>query len=201
MAPVVNIHITRGETFSLGYLVAETDLIYKQIIAMPSKAPVRLTITGHGMPEGWPFTIECVKAPAELNSAEDDYYSAKVIDADTIELNGVNAHCLRAFSGSGVAVFRTPSDLTGWSCKAQVRKKAGGELLYTWSSNPDDLPDSPATVDVAGSQFVLSVSDEEAALITTWKRGVYDFEATDPNGNTIKLTAISQVTIGDEVTE
>ena len=199
MAPEIDITITRGKTFEFGYLYADDELLYRPITAMPSKAPVRLTVAGHGIPDGWPVQVKCVKAPAELNSEEGTYHFAAAVDTDTIELNAVNAHCWKPFSGSGLVVLNKPVDLTGWHCRAQVRDKVGGAVLFSWHSDPAEAPDGLALVDVARSQFVLTMDAATAAALT-WKRGIYDAEAIAPGGEVYPLTAISQVSVKDEVT-
>lgn len=199
MAEQIDITITRGKTFEFGFLYADDELVYKPITAMPSTAPVRLTIEGHGIPDGWPVQVQCVKAPAELNSADGEDYLVKVIDVDTIELNSVNAHCWKAFSGSGLVVFPKPVDLTGWACRAQVRDKVGGTVLFSWHSDPLENPDGEAVVDVALSAFFLKVDAATAAGLE-WKRGKYDAEAIAPGGEVYPLTIISDVTVQDEVT-
>lgn len=200
MAEQIDLTITRGKTFEFGYLYADDELIYLPITAMPSKAPVRLTVVGHGIPDGWPVQIQCVKSPAELNTDDGSYHSIKVIDADTIELNSVNAHCWKAFSGSGLVVCSKPADLTGWHCRAQVRDKVGGTVLFKWDSDPLQNPGGQAVVDVALSAFFLKIDAATAAALP-WKKGVYDLEAVDPAGKVYPVTAISQVAIEDEVTE
>lgn len=199
MAEQIDIVITRGKTFEFGFLYADDELVYKPITAMPSAAPVRLTVAGHGIPDGWPVQVSCVKAPADLNSNDGEHYFIKVIDVDTIELNNVNAHCWKAYSGSGLVVFPKPVDLTGWSCRAQVRGKVGGNVLFSWHSDPAENPDGEAVVDVALSTFFLKM-DAATAQALNWKKGVYDFEAIAPGGEVYPLTAISYVTVEDEVT-
>lgn len=199
MAEQIDITITRGKTFEFGFLYADDELVYKSITAMPSAAPVRLTVVGHGIPDGWPVQVSCVKAPAELNSNDGEHYFIKVIDVDTIELNNVNAHCWKAYSGSGLVVFPKPVDLTGWACRAQVRDKVGGNVLFSWHSDPAENPDGEAVVDEALGAFFLKM-DAGTAKDLDWKRGIYDAEAIAPGGEVYPLTAISSVTVEDEVT-
>lgn len=198
MAPEIELTITRGKTFEFAFLFADDERVYRPITAMPQSAPVRLTIPGHGMPDGWPFRIECVKTPSELNSVSSAVYFAKVIDDDTVELNGLNAHCWKAFSGTGIAVYQKPMNLAGWTCRAQVRNCVGGELLFAWEPSPA-AGNGAASVDVAGSSFVLSI-DAALAASLAWSYGVYDLEATDGNGKVYPVTAISPVQVLDEVT-
>lgn len=198
----IDMTIQRGKTFEFGFLYADDELVYKSITAMPAVAPVRLTVVDHGIPDGWPVQIQCVQAPAELNTdaeGENPYYFVKVVDEDTIELNTVNAHCWKAFSGSGLVVFNKPVDLTGWACRAQVRDKVGGNVLFSWHSDPAENPDGEAVVDVALSAFFLKMDADTAAGLE-WKRGLYDAEVVAPGGEVYPLTAISSVTVEDEVT-
>ena len=87
MAPEIPITIQRGKTFEFGFLYAEDELLYLQIVGMPSKAPVRLTVPGHGVPDGWPVQVTCVKAPAELNTPDDESRLAKVVVGTTSVLS------------------------------------------------------------------------------------------------------------------
>lgn len=198
-APEIPITITRGKTFEFGFLYAEDELLYLPITGMPSKAPVRLTVVGHGVPDGWPVQVTCVKAPAELNTPDDESQIAKLVDVDTVELNALNAHCWKAFSGSGLLVLNKPMDLTGWHCRAQVRDRVGGAVLFTWHSDPAESPDGEIEVDLARSTFVLKMDAATAAALE-WKRGKYDVEAIAPGGEVYALTAISDITVADEVT-
>lgn len=199
MASVIDITIVRGKTFEFGFLYGEDDLLYLPITGMPSKAPVRLTVEEHGVPDGWPVQVACVKAPAELNTPDDEYQVAKVVDGDTIELNAVNAHCWKAFSGSGLLVLNKPLDLTGWHCRAQVRDRVGGTVLFTWHSDPGENPDGEIEVYVAGSAFILKIDAATTAGLD-WTRGVYDVEAIAPGGEVYPVTAISSIEVLDEVT-
>lgn len=209
MAEQIDIVITRGKTFEFGFLYADDEPRQVLITGMPSQVPLRLTVVGHGLPDGWPFWVSCVKAPAELNTGVDsddanevmsaDPYFVKVIDADTIEVPGVIASCWKAFSGPGVLITRPPVDLTGWTCRAQVRDKVGGNVLFSWHSDPAENPDGEAVVDVALGTFFLKM-DADTAKSLDWKRGLYDAEAIAPGGEVYPLTGISSVTVEDEVT-
>lgn len=199
MAEIVPITITRGETFEFGFMWGDDRLLYLPITAMTSKAPVRLRVPGHGIPDGWPVRVTCVRQPEELNTPEDEHVFVTVVDADTVELNTLNAHCWRQFSGDGLLVLRQPVDLTGWQARGQVRDKAGGTLLWSWHSDPAEGPDSLIVVDQALSQFVLTMSAAQAAALP-WNKGVYDAEAIAPGGQVYKLADISPIDVKREVT-
>ena len=209
MAEQIDLTITRGKTFEFGYLYADDEVRQVLITGMPSQVPLRLTVPGHGLPDGWPFWVSCVKSPVELNTSVEsgdaaevmgaDPYFVKVVDLDTIEVPGVIAACWKGLSGPGVLLTLPPVDLTGWQCRAQVRDKVGGNVLFSWHSDPAENPDGEAVVDVALSTFFLKM-DAATAQALTWKKGVYDFEAIAPGDEVYPLTAISSVTVKDEVT-
>ncbi|MFG0381101.1 hypothetical protein ACF8C6_09070 [Pseudomonas sp. zbq_18] len=209
MSEQIDMVITRGKTFEFCFLYVDEEPRQVLITGMPSKVPLRLTVPGHGLPDGWPFWVSCVKAPAELNTAiqSDDAFEvmsadphyAKLVDTDTIEVPGVVAHCWKSLAGTGLLLTMPPVDLTGWQCRAQVRDKVGGNVLFTWHSDPAESPDGEIEVDVAGGAFVLKM-DAAVAAALEWKRGLYDVEAISPTGEVYPVTAISQVTVEDEVT-
>lgn len=201
-APVVDITIVKGKTFEFSYRYADDELVYKPITAMPSTAPVRLTVTAHGIPDGWPVQIQSLKNPQELNSnftGCTKYYFATVVDADTIELNSVNASGWKPYVSGGYVVFNKPADLTGYEARMEVRDKVGGEVLLTFDSDPLATPDGTITIDVALSAFVVRLPPAASAALT-FKSGVYDLEAVTPGGDVYPITAISGVAVIDEVT-
>jgi hypothetical protein len=209
MAEPIDIVIHRGRTFEFGYLYAEDEPRQVLITGMPSTVPLRITVPGHGLPDGWPFWVSCVKSPRELNTSIDsesadevmtaDPYFAKVVDENTIEIPSVVASCWGSYQGRGVLITRPPVDLTGWSCRAQVRDKPGGKVLFTWHSDPDEEPDGVAIVDVDAGAFFLQMT-AEASQGLQWRRGVYDVEAIAPGGEVYSVAPISSVQVSDEVT-
>ncbi|SFI69167.1 hypothetical protein SAMN05216206_2758 [Pseudomonas guineae] len=209
MAEQIDLTITRGKTFEFGFLYADDEPRQFIIEGMPSKAPLRLTVQAHGLPEGWPFWVTCVKRPAELNTAvqssdareviEAEPYFVTVVDENTIEVPGVVAFCWKDLVGQGLLITRPPVDLTGWHCRAQVRDKAGGQVLFSWHSDPAETRDGTAIVDVGLSAFFLTMDAATSAGLS-WRRGVYDVEAIAPTGQIYSLTAISQMVVENEVT-
>ncbi|MCH5583104.1 hypothetical protein [Pseudomonas syringae] len=200
-APVIDINIVKGKTFEFMYRYAEHELLYLPITAMPNTAPVRLTITGHGIPDGWPVRIEGVRQPVELNSAEDSFYIATSVDANTIELNTVRADQWRTFSAGGLVILNRPFDLTSCAARMQIRDRVDGKVLLNFSSDPFavPVPDGSITVDVELAALVVRLNASKTTDIE-WLRAVYDLELITPDGAVYPVTAISKVTVGEEVT-
>jgi hypothetical protein len=88
--------IIRGSTFNPTLRWEDSSISYKAITAVTAMAPFRFTCTAHGAPTGWRGAITGIRGPVQLNSANNpprnsDYHTLMVIDANTVELNAVNA--------------------------------------------------------------------------------------------------------------
>lgn len=69
----------------------------------------------------------------------------------------------------------TPANVDGYSARAQVRERAGSDVvLHEWSTGA-------GTAVFSESTLVLKVDDSEN---WTWNRGVYDVQIVDPVGAT-----------------
>ncbi|MCD5994140.1 hypothetical protein KDX38_11075 [Pseudomonas sp. CDFA 602] len=201
-APVIDINIVKGKTFEFMYRYADKELVYLPISAMPNTAPVRLTVPNHSIPDGWPIRIEGVRQPIELNSLDESYYIATTLDANTIELNSVRADQWRTFAPSGIVIINRPFDLTACGARMQIRDRVDGKVLLRFSSDETLIPapDGSITVDVELAALIIRLSAAKTADID-WSRAVYDLELTTPDGGVYPVTAISKVTVGEEVTK
>jgi len=191
-----DIEIDRGKTFAQSYLYASEKVVYKPITAVVATAPYRLTVTAHGLPDGWPVRIEGAKAPVELNtSGENDYLIATVIDANTIEFNGLNGSAWKAYSSGGLLVYNEPAPLTGWIARAQMRTKIKGALLFTWHSDPVTSPDGLITID--GPTLTLHMTAAVSAALP-WGKGFYEIEI-EKDGEVRPVIAPSYAEVSGEI--
>ena len=130
------LEFTRGKTFGPLVVRWETSaIIYKQISAISQTAPVRMTVTGHNIPNGWRAAVSGVKGMVEMNVADpsrirdEEYHQVTVIDANTIEFNDVNAAAFKAYTSGGYLQYNTPADLTGQTARLAIKAKAGESNL------------------------------------------------------------------------
>ena len=196
----MNIEFKQGKTFNL-ILRWETEPVVRKAItgiSFASGAP-RLTVAGHGMPNGWRGYIFGVKGPAELN-AEDpekvkdkDYYPCSVIDPNTVELNTVNAADFKDYVSGGFLAFYTPSDLAGHTARMTIRDKVGGAELFSLTTE-----NARIVLDAGAKTIRLTVSATDTAALT-WKKGVFDLEMVGPTGVVTELTS-GTVTVTKEIT-
>lgn len=202
-APTLELKILQGKTFTVAMKFAGEDLIYKTVQAIVNKAPARLTVTAHGLPNEWPVRVESAATPLELLTAQGQWKTASKVDANTIEFNDMNLSAAKPLTGPAVLIYPRPEDMTGWKIRAMFRDTVSGTLLLTASSvtpdSPITTPDGSITIDVANSEFTLTFTAAKTAAIT-WVKAVYDIEAIKPDGTVIQVVAPSKVTLEQEVT-
>jgi hypothetical protein len=104
-------------------------LIWRNITGIARSAPARLTVPAHGVPDGWIVEVESARGMREINNR--GWQKVTVIDADTIELNAVNALDFHPYHEGGVIKFNTPVDFTGMVFTARLKDRRGGEPFLT----------------------------------------------------------------------
>ena len=199
MAVSKDFTIEQGRTFTqLIYWADEDKIVYKPITGATQTAPVRLTVTGHSLTNGWPVAVTNVKGMTELNAEanavkDKDYTPTTIIDPDTIELNAINAAGFKAYTSGGYIQYFQPVDLTGYTARMTVKDKVGGtELLSLTSAN------SRVTIDATNKTITLTITAVDTAAIT-WSKGVYDLEMVSPS-NVVTAILTGKVTVTKEVT-
>lgn len=202
MAKVENIVIEQGKTLSQVVRWESQPIVYKPITVITQAAPVRITATAHGLPDGWRVAVVSVKGMTQINAAstppkDKDYHQATVIDANIVELNDVNAADFKPYVSGGYLQFNSPVDLTGFTARLTIKDKVGGTELFKLLTTPG-LSDGTITLDIVESSITLTVSATLTAALT-WKKGVYDLELESATGEVTALLT-GTVTVTKEVT-
>lgn len=169
----------------------------KAITAATLAAPCVLTVPNHGLPPGWPFTIAGAKGLTQINrgSLDDNtrLYTAIVVDANTLELNDINALALSAYIGGGVIEYFLPVDLSAFSeAKAQIRATLESEdVLETLKKSTGDI-----VLDNVAKLITLQLnSARTAAAGLPVGAAVYNLVLTDTGGVDRILVPNSPVSI------
>ena len=196
--------IEKGKTFSLVVRWETEPIVRKAItaISFATGAP-RLTVTNHGIPDGWRGAIYGVKGPKQINAQNSpprssDYYPLTVIDANTLEMNTVTpvddaGNDWSAYVSGGFVQFYTPQSLAGYTARMDIKGKIGGTV---WASS--EIADTPldiidAVADDATKTITLTISATDTAALTA-KNGVADLELVSSGGVVTKL----KLTQGDQ---
>ena len=158
-APVkLNFKLYQGATFRETLRWESSTKAYRPINAITKSAPVQITATGHGVPEGWRFKVTNVTGMKEINSA-DVYHTATVVDVDTLAINSVNALGFTDYVSGGVVEYNTPVDLAGVTARMQIREKLDSTepILELTTAN------SGIVVDNTNKTISLFISDTVTA--------------------------------------
>lgn len=193
----VDLTIRRGGTFNWKLRPEQTEQRYVAVAAIDRTAPVRIYAVDHGLLPDWRFLVVGAKGMSQINARNNpprasDYMRAKVIDADTIEVNRINAMAFGAYTGGAVVQYSLPMNLAGYTVRGQVRKTAKStEVLLDLGLY--------ATIDAANCAITFSVPPAvTAALVGTG--GVFDIELVASDGTVIPLPQ-GTVKFTDEVTK
>ena len=190
--------IKRGERFSRSLRIETLPYVYVPITAVTQSAPVRITAPGHGLLDGQRAAIVSVRGMSELNARSmppkiEEYRQATVIDADTIEINTINASGFNPYKGDGYLSYNTPVDMTAMTARMSIKDKVGGTELLRLSTL-----DGTIVLDEATCTITITLPAPVTAALT-WKRGVYDLEIVDSLG-AVHMLLSGKVTITPEVT-
>lgn len=187
--------IYKGASFSKVLRWGQSRITYRAIQAATKAAPCVLSVLQHGVPDGWPIKVLSCAGMTQLNSTlAMPFYVADVMNADTIELNSVNAIDYTAYAGSGVIAYNQPVNLTGYTARAQLRASPTAEELLLSLTNEN----GGVVLDVATSTITLVIS-ATATEALDWSAAVYDLELVSAGGQVTPL-ARGAVRVTKEIT-
>ena len=205
MAASKDLVIPQGGTFSLVLRWETTPIVYKAITAITKTAPVRLTVSGHGMVDGWRGAVTDVLGMTEINAEANDihdrdYNPVTVVDANTIEINAIDAGKFKTYVSGGYIQYNTPVSLIGYVGRMKVKDRIGGTVLLSTEAADSPLNAITITVDDAAKTITVTIPASATDDIT-WSRGVYDMEMVSSDADPVVTPLFSgKVTVSREVT-
>ncbi|WP_375591782.1 hypothetical protein [Chitiniphilus eburneus] len=192
-----DLRIRRGATFRRVLQWASEPVLFLPVSGLAATPPARLTVPGHGLPDGWYVAVVSLPELKGLNATQDppsaaDYRAATVLDADTLEFDGVNSAGWTLRSNGYLRAY-TPVPLAGCIARMAIKDRVGGLVLLEMNTGNGGI-----VLDDIAKTITLSISASDTAALA-WKRGVYDLEIESADG-TVTLLAEGNVRVGDEVT-
>jgi hypothetical protein len=193
-----DINILQGKTYIHTVRWETTPIVYKQITGITKTAPITITVTGHGAPDGWRAAVTAVQGMTQANAEhtppwDDDYHQVTVLDANTIQFNDVNAAEFDTYTSGGYLQYNTPQDLAGYTARLTFKTRAGGTVIDSFTSTAGDI-----TIDNTNKTITLTISATDTAAYD-FRTGVYDLEMVSPGG-VVTLLMYGKVTLTTEVT-
>lgn len=196
--------IRRGASERVPIRRESPQLAYATITAITQTAPVRITATAHGIPDGWRAACMNVRGMTDINAElgadglpkDRALQRVTVIDADTVEFNKVNAAGFRAYASGGQLAYYAPSSLGGYvSARMDVKNKVGGTVLASFNTS-----DGTLEID-AGSDAVFLVLTPAQSILLAAGEPVFDIELLQADGSVDPIcSAESILTVLPEVT-
>lgn len=198
MSATKHFTIQQGKTFLCDLRWEAPPIIYIPITGIVQAAPVRITAPGHKLPDGWRVAVVSVKGMTEINAEanslrDSDYRPVTVVDANTVEINAINAASYKAYTSGGYLQCNTPVDLTGFTARMTIRNKVGGTELLSLTTENNRI-----TIDTVNKKITLTLSATDTAAIT-WTRAVYDLEMVSADGVVTALLS-GDISVTKEVT-
>jgi hypothetical protein len=189
MASKIKLKLIQGKTFNQTYRWGAAPFLYIPISAIVQQAPVLITVTDHGLPDGWPVAPVSIKGMTELNAANGgddfttDYSRITVEDENTVSINTINAAGFSAYVSGGYLKCLTPVDLDGYKARMTIKTKTGEEIV-TFTSDAGDF-----VINNTDKTIKLSVSAAELASLSTtlFKSAVYEIEMYNDDGEVYRL--------------
>lgn len=122
-APVkINFKMYQGSTFKEVFRWESNTKAYKPISSITKSAPVVIGSTAHGIPIGWRTKIVGAGGMKEINS-DTDYHVVTSASLNDVTINSINSLAYTLYTSGGVLEYNSPTDLTGYTARMQVRSK------------------------------------------------------------------------------
>jgi len=192
--------IVKGKTFSRVLRWEALPLVYKPITAITKAAPVVITATGHGVPDGWRVAVVSVQGMRELNAkvpakgappVASEFHKATVLTANTLALNDINSLEFSAYTLGGTLVYYTPVSLAGATARLQIRATEESTTVLLNLVSPTNI-----VIDDTAKTITITITATVTAAFT-FLTGVYELEITI--GGVVTQLLRGSVTVEEEV--
>lgn len=159
--------ITRGETFNRTVRWGAGNTVFKPVSSVTPGAPCALNVPGHGLTDGWPFSVSGVTGTTDLNGGP---YQATVVDPDNLQISDLDGSSFRPYKSGGVVSYNAPVDLTRMTARLDIRRRLSDPApLVELTTENGGISLDPVLNTI---NFTLT-SDQTTALAAATTTGVY----------------------------
>lgn len=208
MATKQTLNLVRGKTLLTVIRWETTPVVSKAITAISTASGFpRATVNSHGATNGWRGYVTSVQGMRQLNTDNPErptYREVTVIDANTLEFNGLNpvddnGRDWPDYIAGGFFKYNTPKSLANKTIRVKVKDKVGGTVLLSTEAGDAPLNLITAVADNATKTITVEIGATTTEALT-WAKGVWEVEAEDSvTGVVDSIIAPSSVLVGDEV--
>lgn len=171
------VRLIRGATYRDTRRIMQPPKEYRALTGITSTAPVRLTVPAHGLAGSWLVWVSGTTGLEGLNREPPRQlpHRVEVIDADTLEINGLNGAGFKPTASAGQLIYQPPVDLTGAAARMTFRsQEEGGDDLLVLATGAGITITGPGTL-------VVEITAEQTAGIS-WTKAWHHLEITFPDG-------------------
>lgn len=192
-APVkLNFKIYQGSTFRETLRWETSEKVYVPIVNITRAAPMVVTATAHGAPQGWRVKITNSTGMPQANTL--DYIASSSVTEDTLTFNQINSLNYTPYTSGGVLEYNKPVDLTGYTGRMQIREKlASGNVLLELTTQNGGIVFNNTNKTIT----ILATATQTAEL--NFSTAVYNLEVVS-NGGEVSTLLYGSVTLAKEVT-
>lgn len=199
--PQITVEARKGASETITFRIETSIKKFVAISAMTNTAPMRVTATAHHVPDQWFVAIIDAIGLTDLNAADsndiqdDEFHQVTVIDANTLEFNGISAASFGVYATSGYIVCYEPLDLSGYtSARMDIKRKVGGAVELSLSTTAGTM-----SIDAATSTVSITLDETHLSALSA-RDYVFDIELIRVGGIDAICSADSVFTVLPEVT-
>lgn len=187
----INFKVYQGSTFQETLRWESATKVYAPITMISKTAPMVVTATNHGVPQGWRVKITGALGMKEANIS--DPVIATSVTTDTITFNSINALNYTTYTGGGVLEYNQPVDLAGFTARMQIRQKLEDSTVIKELTTEN----GGITINNTTKTISLNISATDTAAFS-FQTAVYSLELV--NGAIVTPFANGSMTLVKEVT-
>lgn len=199
--PKLKLSVRKGASADIPLRIETGTLSFVAISAMTNSAPLRVTATGHNIPDGWYVAIVDAQGMTDLNAANSndisdiEFHRVTWIDADTVDFDGISSANFKTYTSGGYLAFYAPMSLTSYtSARMDVKTRVGGDLILALNTT-----DATLEIDAATSTVWIRLEDDSLDAATA-RDYVFDIELVSATAVDAICSSESALTVLPEVT-
>jgi hypothetical protein len=197
----LKLSVRKGASANLPLRLETGTLSFAAISAMAKSAPLRVTATGHNIPDGWSVAIVDAKGMTELNATDsnairdNEFHRITWVDANTVDFDGISSAGFKTYTSGGYLAFYAPMSLASYtSARMDVKTRVGGDVIMA-------LNTTDGTLEIEDSTSTVWIRLEDDALDAVAARDyVFDIELVNATAVDAICSAESVLTVLPEVT-
>lgn len=193
--PKINLSVRKGASVDIPLRLETGTLSFAAISAMAKSAPLRVTATGHNIPDGWYVAIVDAKGMTELNATDsndirdNEFHRVTWVDANAVDFDGISSAGFKTYTSGGYLAFYAPMSLASYtSARMDVKTRVGSDVILALNTT-----DGTLEIDDTTSTVWIRLEDDALDAVSA-REYVFDIEL-------VSATAVDAICSAESVFE